>query len=152
VLEFPGPVGERNTYTLAPRGSVLCVSQTVSGACEQVSAALATGNHAIVAAGPEARAVLADLPPLLCKHVALTEAWEDVPFDVVLFEGDSDALRTLDRRIAERPGPVINVHVARDDRLAQAPGTYDLEGLMLERSISTNTAAAGGNASLMTIG
>jgi RHH-type proline utilization regulon transcriptional repressor/proline dehydrogenase/delta 1-pyrroline-5-carboxylate dehydrogenase len=150
--ELPGPVGERNIYTLAPRGSVLCVAQTVLGACEQVSAALATGNHAIVAAEPEVRAVLTDLPPPLGEHVAVTEAWDDLPFDAVLFEGDSDALRSLARRIAERPGPVIGVHIARDAKLAEAPRAYDLEALMLERSVSTNTAAAGGNASLMTIG
>lgn len=131
---------------------MLCISQTMSGACEQISAALAAGNHAIVAAEPEVRAVFADLPPRLLEHVAITEAWDDVAFDVVLFEGDSDALRSLNRSIAERPGPVIGVHIARDARLAEAAGTYDLEALMLERSISTNTAAAGGNASLMTIG
>jgi RHH-type proline utilization regulon transcriptional repressor/proline dehydrogenase/delta 1-pyrroline-5-carboxylate dehydrogenase len=40
--------------------------------------------------------------------------------------------------------------VPRDPAIAAA--TFPLERLMVERTLSVNTAAAGGNASLMTIG
>ena len=47
--------------------------------------------------------------------------------------------------IAQRQGAIIGVtHVGNDDRVA-------LERLVLERALSVNTAAAGGNASLMTL-
>ena len=36
--------------------------------------------------------------------------------------------------------------------ISAGPSYYSLEWLLTERSISINTAAAGGNASLMTIG
>ncbi|KAH1281710.1 hypothetical protein KXX11_004149 [Aspergillus fumigatus] len=51
------------------------------------------------------------------------------------------------QRIAARPGPIVGVR-------AFAPGDADipLESLVVERALSVNTAAAGGNASLMTIG
>ena len=48
------------------------------------------------------------------------------------------------RRLAEPEGPVVPVYVACPD--------YPLDGLVQERSVSINTAAAGGNANLMAIG
>ena len=67
----------------------------------------------------------------------------------MLFEGDANDLLRLNAQLAERNGPIVPVFVApRDDPEAW----YPLEYLMLEQSISVNTAAAGGNASLMTIG
>jgi RHH-type transcriptional regulator, proline utilization regulon repressor / proline dehydrogenase / delta 1-pyrroline-5-carboxylate dehydrogenase len=51
------------------------------------------------------------------------------------------------RHVAQRPGPIVGVR-------GFAPGdvAIPLEALVLERALSVNTAAAGGNASLMTIG
>jgi len=53
--------------------------------------------------------------------------------------------------LAARPGPIIGLTVcaAADEAADHAA---PLERLMIERSLSINTAAAGGNASLMTIG
>jgi RHH-type proline utilization regulon transcriptional repressor/proline dehydrogenase/delta 1-pyrroline-5-carboxylate dehydrogenase len=59
-----------------------------------------------------------------------------------LFAGSPDELIALNRRLAKRDGPIVTVHVA----------PYPLEYLFDEVSLSLNTAAAGGNASLMTIG
>jgi RHH-type transcriptional regulator, proline utilization regulon repressor / proline dehydrogenase / delta 1-pyrroline-5-carboxylate dehydrogenase len=59
-----------------------------------------------------------------------------------LFAGSADDLITLNRRLAARDGPIVSVHVA----------PYPLEFLFDEVSLSVNTAAAGGNASLMAIG
>ena len=50
-----------------------------------------------------------------------------------------------------RPGAILSVHGLTSDALAAGAG-YVPERLLTERSISVNTAAAGGNASLMTIG
>jgi len=49
--------------------------------------------------------------------------------------------------LAQRPGPIVGV-------TAMQPGAVDipLERLLIERALSVNTAAAGGNASLMTLG
>ena len=52
ALELPGPVGERNTWSLEPRGDVLCLPATALGLALQVGAALATGNRALVALPP----------------------------------------------------------------------------------------------------
>lgn len=65
-------------------------------------------------------------------------------FDAVLFDGDASALIDVQQRIAVRVGPVIPVQAW------QGADTLP-PGLLAERSVSTNTAAAGGNASLMTL-
>ncbi len=49
--------------------------------------------------------------------------------------------------LAARPGPIVGVQ-----RLTPGASEIHLERLLVERSLSINTAAAGGNASLMTIG
>ena len=57
------------------------------------------------------------------------------------------ARREVAAQLAQRRGPIVLLH-AFDAGDAQMP----LERLVVERSLSINTAAAGGNASLMTIG
>jgi RHH-type proline utilization regulon transcriptional repressor/proline dehydrogenase/delta 1-pyrroline-5-carboxylate dehydrogenase len=67
---------------------------------------------------------------------------DDPHIAAALFGGEEAELRALNRRLAERAGPLVPVHCA----------PYPLEFLFDEISLSVNTAAAGGNASLMAIG
>ncbi len=69
----------------------------------------------------------------------------------VLFEGDRDGLIAAMRRLAARPGPIVRIQALTPDRLA-AGEDYDLAALVEEVAIATNVAAAGGNASLMSVG
>ncbi len=144
TMELPGPVGERNVYALRPRGRVAAIGVTEAGLLLQVGAILATGNTVVLEASHPARSSLAGLPPGLARRIDTVETIDDVrDLRAVLFEGDAEAMIALNRRLAERDGPLVQV---------QAAGDYDLNRLLEERSISTNTAAAGGNASLMSIG
>jgi RHH-type proline utilization regulon transcriptional repressor/proline dehydrogenase/delta 1-pyrroline-5-carboxylate dehydrogenase len=59
-----------------------------------------------------------------------------------LFAGCPEDLRALNQRLAAREGPIVPVYVA----------PYPAEFLGAEVSLSVNTAAAGGNATLMAIG
>jgi RHH-type proline utilization regulon transcriptional repressor/proline dehydrogenase/delta 1-pyrroline-5-carboxylate dehydrogenase len=146
-----GPTGERNTYTLGPRGSVLCVAATPSGARVQLAAVLATGNRALFA-GAAGEALVAALPASL-KAYAGVRKQADAAFDAVLFEGDSDELQTLVKEVAQRPGPIVSVQGVSAGAFENGDAEdYALERLLTERSVSVNTAAAGGNANLMTIG
>lgn len=152
---LPGPTGERNTYALEPRGRVLCVAQTPLGAQVQLAAAIASGNVAAFAATPAAKALVGHLPAEFKAHAtalpADADAAADKTIDAVLFEGDSDELRELNHRVAQRGGPILSVQGMASEALA-AGEDYVLERLLAERSVSVNTAAAGGNANLMTIG
>ena len=64
----------------------------------------------------------------------------------MLHAGTADSLRALQLRLQARAGPLLAV-VHLDSGDAPVP----LERLLIERAVSTNTAAAGGNASLMTL-
>jgi RHH-type proline utilization regulon transcriptional repressor/proline dehydrogenase/delta 1-pyrroline-5-carboxylate dehydrogenase len=153
ALTLPGPTGESNTYRLEPRGIVLCLPASEQGARAQWAAAQATGNRVLFADGSVARLFVQGLPPAQREGVAFMadEEVETADYQAVLFEGDSDALRFLSRRVAGRPGPIVSVQGLSTDAVAQGQ-SYVLDRLLAERSISINTAAAGGNASLMTIG
>jgi RHH-type proline utilization regulon transcriptional repressor/proline dehydrogenase/delta 1-pyrroline-5-carboxylate dehydrogenase len=118
-----------------------------------LAAVLATGNRAVFD-GPAGRALAEQLKPVagLAASVGVVqgEGAADA-FDAALFEGDGDALRVLSSRLAKRDGPIVTVQGLAVGAIEQGED-YVLERLLLERSVSVNTAAAGGNANLMTIG
>jgi RHH-type transcriptional regulator, proline utilization regulon repressor / proline dehydrogenase / delta 1-pyrroline-5-carboxylate dehydrogenase len=145
-LTLPGPVGEENIYRLVPRGRILLLPETVTGLLAQLAAVFATGNDATVDAPAALRARLEDLPPALAARVTFDAPW-DGPLDGALIEGDARRVAALQTRLTERPGPVVTAQAL--DRAALESGEdYRLEGLLGERSVSVNTTAAGGNASM----
>jgi RHH-type proline utilization regulon transcriptional repressor/proline dehydrogenase/delta 1-pyrroline-5-carboxylate dehydrogenase len=141
-MTLPSPVGELNRYGLHPRGAVLCQAGGTEGLALQLAACLATGNIAHVATPVPA---LDGLPPDLSSRIRPADDGSLGSCAVVLFEGEVEALRCLNRDVAALEGPI------RPVLLPEADGFYRLDMLMLERSVSTNTAAAGGNASLMSL-
>ncbi len=146
-LTLPGPTGERNTYTLMPRHAVLCLADDEADQLVQLAAVLAAGSKAVWPSNDATRALFERLPKAIQSRIHLVADWQVESFDAVLHHGDSDHLRTLCEQIAERPGPIVSVQ-----GLGRGSTDIALERLVLERSLSVNTAAAGGNASLMTIG
>ncbi|MER2553432.1 MAG: hypothetical protein ABTQ28_09190, partial [Thauera sp.] len=84
------------------------------------------------------------LPQALRTHVAVDAAWFDKALGAVLFDGSDAAADALRVRVAARSGPIL--------QLLQPCPDYDLSRLVHERTLSINTAAAGGNASLMAMG
>ena len=146
---LPGPTGERNTWTLMPRERVLCIADNEQDALVQLAAAAATGCEVL---WPE-DGLHRDLAKQLPKEVSarITFAKPDVittqAFDAVIYHGDSDQLRELCEQVAARDGAIVSVQ-----GFARGETNLLLERLYVEHSLSVNTAAAGGNASLMTIG
>ncbi len=151
-VELAGPVGERNTYALHRRGTVLCLPAAPFGLFAQVGAALATGNDAAVRAPDALLNLLSGLPDALHARVSPSPDRDVAGRCVVLFEGHGEALLALCREVAVLDGPLVPVLAAAPDALRAGVGDYLLDALLLERSVSVNTAAAGGNASLMAIG
>ena len=142
-----GPTGERNTYTLLPRERVLCLAEERSDLLAQLAATLAVGSHALL---PERqRELLAALPKEVQKRIATVADWTslEAEFDAILHHGDSDQLREVSQQAAQRKGAIVSVH-----GLNKGETDIPLERLLIEHALSVNTAAAGGNASLMTIG
>jgi RHH-type proline utilization regulon transcriptional repressor/proline dehydrogenase/delta 1-pyrroline-5-carboxylate dehydrogenase len=148
-IDLPGPTGERNRLEFTPRGTVLCAAATVEGLLNQLAAALATGNRALVLSDKPGRIsadLLADLPAETRARLHIIGAAElaDADFQMAMIEtGRSGKLQTT---LAARPGAIIGVN----DTQALEP--VALWRLVAERALCVNTTAAGGNASLMTLG
>ena len=153
--ELPGPTGERNTLSYAPRGIVRCLAADEAGLLEQLAATLATGNTPALRRGAPASELVAQLPSELtapwqwihenAKEAEAAEAAESA-LAAVLYTGDLQGLAKLRQQLARREGAIVPVIEA-----AAPSGRYPLYRLVCERAISINTTAAGGNTSLMTL-
>jgi len=147
---LPGPTGERNTYASVPRAAVLAVAQERGDLLFQFAHVLAAGSRAVWPDDALARRVWDELPPALRSRVDLVPDPLAAEVDAALAQAPVEAMRDWSRRLAQRPGPIVTLHAcAPGVRMA---GAYPLGLLCAERTVSLNTAAAGGNASLMTIG
>ena len=144
-----GPTGERNSYTILPREHVLCLAEVEADLLVQLAAVMAVGSSAVLPDNALSKAVRARLPKEVQARVKLVPEWnkDEVLFDAVLHHGDSDQLRAVCEQVAKRGGAIVGVH-----GLSQGETGICLERLVIERALSVNTAAAGGNASLMSIG
>ncbi|WP_421849077.1 bifunctional proline dehydrogenase/L-glutamate gamma-semialdehyde dehydrogenase PutA [Novosphingobium sp.] len=147
--ELPGPVGERNTWRLAARGRIACIAGSVEALWHQIAAVLATGNSAVVAPGGPVAARPADFPAALAARVEWArDPLERIPdLAAALLAGEPALIAEATRRLALREGAIVTAHTP-------LPGTtarYPLDLLLEEVTLSINTTAAGGNASLMAL-
>jgi len=150
VSALPGPTGERNTYALVPRHAILAFADDAGDRLFQLAHVLAAGARAIWPADVAAQQKLHDLPAEVRARIDIVESPLAADFELALVQVGVDAIRDWSRRLAERPGAVISLYACAPGE--RSPGAYALERLLVERSVSVNTAAAGGNASLMTLG
>jgi RHH-type transcriptional regulator, proline utilization regulon repressor / proline dehydrogenase / delta 1-pyrroline-5-carboxylate dehydrogenase len=148
AVALPGPVGEQNLYSLRPRGDVLCHAASEAAAIVQVACALATGNRALLA-GAAARPLCEALPRGWRDAVAL--AADASSAAAVLTDCEGEDLRRLLLEVAGADGPIVGVFSVSSARFA-AGENWPLDWLLNERTVTVNTTAAGGNASLMAIG
>ncbi len=141
-ITLPGPVGEANSYACRPRGPLLLRPKTEAGFRQQLAAMIAIGGSAICAIDPPA-----DLPSDIRARIAKTGP----NIGAVLVEGDAAEVRATLAEVAAWPGPIVPVLAASTVDCASG-SAYRLDWLLEERTMSVNTTAAGGNASLMAIG
>ncbi|MGE6225574.1 trifunctional transcriptional regulator/proline dehydrogenase/L-glutamate gamma-semialdehyde dehydrogenase [Aeromonas media] len=148
-----GPTGERNSYSLLPRERVLCLAaddkEAKTDLLAQLAACLAVGTEVLWQDNAQNRTLLTSLPGEVQARIQLVADWasSEVGFDALLHHGDSDQLREVSKLAAARAGAIVGVH-----GLHRGETDIPLERLLIEHALSVNTAAAGGNASLMTIG
>lgn len=132
---------------------MLCLAQEKADLLAQLAACLAVGSQVLLPDDAQTRSLLSSLPTEVRDPIALVADWAtgETDFDALLHHGDSDQLREVSKlaaaRQAARNGAIIGVH-----GLHRGETDIPLERLLIEHALSVNTAAAGGNASLMTIG
>jgi RHH-type proline utilization regulon transcriptional repressor/proline dehydrogenase/delta 1-pyrroline-5-carboxylate dehydrogenase len=141
---LPGPTGERNTLALVPRGSVVCVADTLAGLLNQIAAVLATGNIALVAED-SSKLLPSDLPAVVKDRVQVVGGLENFAGDFQIALVETMQVAGLRASLAARSGALVGLIDTNED------AAIPLWRLLAERALCVNTTAAGGNASLMTL-
>lgn len=141
TIELPGPTGERNTLSFAPRGNVVCLADSADVLLNQIAAVLASGNQAVVVS----KSLPADLPAAALDQIKQANNLSsiDCSFQVALVE--SALAPGVREQLAARDGALVAVIDTSADE------AIPLWRLVAERALCVNTTAAGGNASLMTL-
>jgi RHH-type proline utilization regulon transcriptional repressor/proline dehydrogenase/delta 1-pyrroline-5-carboxylate dehydrogenase len=147
-----GPVGETNELSLRGRGVFACIDRTGSAETliRQAAAALAAGNTVVAAcADPRAAEVLraAGLPKGVASVLSADPATverlaSDLACAGVVFAGPPQEALALNRVLANRTGPIIPLV------LGQA---FALPRFAVERAVSVNIAAQGGDPALLNL-
>ena len=120
-ISLPAPTGETNTLNYTPRGILLCLGGDQEADLDaQLARARVTGNT-----------------PVTLQDKSLETALNDPALAGVVADGKIRSL--VAGRLAERRGAILPMLSARDE-----PGRY-----WLERVVTLDKTAAGGNASLL---
>ncbi len=136
-LELSGPTGETNRLRFVPRGRVACLGGSLADLVAQMIVVLANGGQAC-----------GDCTRLPAGLSSLLASWSpQEPVDAACI-APGDGMQSQRRLLTERPGALVPLIVLGFE---QAPAAQAWR-LLHERTVSTNTAAAGGNASLMALG
>lgn len=150
--QLKGPTGETNSYSIVPRQAILCLADNDTDALVQLAAVLAVGSRVVWPENRANRLLFKHLPEQVQERISFITDWttkkvrDQRRFDGVIYHGDRPRLIEVCEQIAQHNEPIISVQ-----GFGQGETNLLLERLVLERSISVNTTAAGGNASLMTI-
>ncbi len=138
-VALAGPTGEANTWHLRPRGRIACVARDEPALLVQARLAASLGNIALLADSAMARRVCATV-----AGACVVTGDPVAAADAVLFAGSAPDAADLRRALAARDGPLVPLLVERD-------GRYDAARLVSERTVTVNTTASGGNASLLSL-
>ena len=146
-FELQGPTGENNQYAILPRHSVLSLAEQETDQIHQLLAIFAAGSQpSVLAENTFALKYLPSMPKEIAQQFKVIADLNQGDYEAVLHHGSSAELLQLQAQIARRNGTIVGI-----THLNPGEADIPLERFVIERAISINTAAAGGNASLMTM-
>ncbi|MCC5988508.1 MAG: bifunctional proline dehydrogenase/L-glutamate gamma-semialdehyde dehydrogenase PutA [Pararhodobacter sp.] len=121
--DLPGPTGESNRMSLSARAPLLCLGPGTQAEAAQVAAVEALGGRAVAACG------------------SVPDDWmaREGGFSGVLWWGDGETARRINRALANREGPILPL----------ITGLPDAAHVLNERALCIDTTASGGNARLL---
>ncbi|MCU4412493.1 trifunctional transcriptional regulator/proline dehydrogenase/L-glutamate gamma-semialdehyde dehydrogenase [Acinetobacter sp. WU_MDCI_Axc73] len=147
AFDLQGPTGETNRYMLLPRKRVLALAKHELDLIHQIMAIFAVNSEVALLEGhPFLQKFGQQLPQTVRQAIIEVAHVEHADFDAILHHGSREELQLLQTQIANRKGAIVGI-----THMENAEQTIPLERLVIEHAISVNTAAAGGNASLMTM-
>jgi RHH-type proline utilization regulon transcriptional repressor/proline dehydrogenase/delta 1-pyrroline-5-carboxylate dehydrogenase len=141
-IALPGPTGEANTLESHPRGVVACIAADEQGLFAQAKAALAAGNTVLLLRDPLSIRVGKGIGG---ARIKFADELDPAAVDAVLLDVDRNDARRVRGMFAAAPGRIIPIVVP------DAHGKYDWARLVVERTVTVNTSAAGGNAALLSL-
>jgi len=148
---LPGPTGELNKLALNPRGIVLCITPWYSPLLAS------TGNRVVIKPAQQSSNLVLALVELFYQAGVpktvlqiLTGSGSDLgatllrrsEVNAVMFTGAVQTAQAIRKTLAERDGSLVPLILEEDARCY-------IERLTIERTLSINTTANGGNASLL---
>ncbi len=141
TVALPGPTGESNTLTLHPCGSVACIADDEPALRAQVRLALDSGNTVLLSRSAMAERVAAAMGG---RCLIVDDALSAAP-DAVLFAGAEQRALAIRQALADSDGPIVPLLRVDADR----PG--ETMRLVRECTLTVNTTASGGNATLLSL-
>ncbi len=143
-IALDGYAGESNELRLRARGVLRGTARTTEALLAQLAAALATGNALLAGQSSIAAALRGALPASLQRWLPVdAPRCEAVLVDAAEARSHPAWLRALCRELAAAPGALVPVVVGEED--------YPLERLLVEQTVTRNTAALGGDARLLAL-
>lgn len=145
---MPGPTGEVNELSLHPRGTLLCEADNDASLLNrQIYKVLASGNKPIIIANENTQAALKALktesPDIAMEldFVADGDLLKLLALDIDGVVSDGKNRQKIAKLMADRDGPILPVLSATDE----------IDRFGVERTVSTDVSAAGGNATLLAL-
>ncbi|MCV2528589.1 MAG: trifunctional transcriptional regulator/proline dehydrogenase/L-glutamate gamma-semialdehyde dehydrogenase [Candidatus Lightella neohaematopini] len=145
-----GPTGELNKYKLLPRKYILCVADQEIDLVVQLIAVFCIGSYPVLISNLQSCSkILKILPELIKNTILVINDWssKSIIIDTIIIHSDNKGLNRLIKFIKSSTDeePLINIQNYNfgDHKIS-------LERLLLERTISVNTTAIGGNTTLIT--
>ncbi|MEB3766296.1 trifunctional transcriptional regulator/proline dehydrogenase/L-glutamate gamma-semialdehyde dehydrogenase [Acinetobacter sp. MD2] len=147
LFELQGPTGESNQYMMLARQRVLSISTDMQQQAQQLLAIFAVNSQAVLKQDDAFYQTYKNsLPAQILAAIHICTDLVQADYEAVLHHGSSAELEVLQAKMSERKGAIVGI-----THLEYMSSSIPLERLVIERAVSMNTAAAGGNASLMTM-
>ena len=141
-IALPGPTGESNTLEFHPRGTVLCMAKDERALASQAKAMRALGNTVVMLRDHHSLAVRDHLDG---ADIVLVDKIDPAKLDAALLDLDDGRLQRIRAELAESSRGIVPVVIST------GKGQGDWMRLVVERTLTVNTAAAGGNAALLSL-
>jgi len=124
IIKLPSPAGETNHYSVEPRGKILAVLSSDDPQRDRaLQFAKRTGNEVVICDEP------------MDSHIALG----DPQYSALLISANHPLLQEFGKRLIERDGAILPV-ISTDD---------GIDRFVVEKTVTRNIAAAGGDVSLL---